>query len=50
MSWALAGSPALTKTAQLARLRALRSDLIDPTIAVYRVAFGFAARTPQQAH
>ena len=35
MSSAIAGSPALDEDRTLARLRALRSDLIDPTISVH---------------
>ena len=34
--WATAGSPARTRTARSARLRGLRSDLIDPAIAAHR--------------
>ena len=35
MSSAIRGLPEPTRIASLARLRALRSDLIDPTIAVH---------------
>ena len=35
MSSAIAGSPGRTRSGTLARLRALRSDLIDPAIAVH---------------